>query len=184
VGTKASSRKAKKATTRFQNSLLILAALFASASFETGSTMAQDNKPPVGNTMGDVIGNQGIITQGQIGNNYLFQFIPPTIKIVSQLPPRKLDDGTYEVVVIFRLESQAQANSLLVAIVKEDIIVTPGPLGGFRLTMNGGGAMMVRSGEEQGYVWTKIQTPAKGEWVVGARIATPEAKPRIKIQVD
>lgn len=33
--------------------------------------MAQDNKPP--NTMGDVNNNQGIITQGQVGNNLILQ---------------------------------------------------------------------------------------------------------------
>lgn len=31
--------------------------------------MAQDSKQPPNNSMGDVIGNKGIVTQGQIGNN-------------------------------------------------------------------------------------------------------------------
>ena len=31
--------------------------------------MAQDNKQPPTNSMGDVIDNKGIVTQGQIGNN-------------------------------------------------------------------------------------------------------------------
>lgn len=158
--------------------------------------MAQDSKTPSGNTMGDVIDNKGIVTQGQIGDNYIFDFKPPTVTIVKQLLPRKLDDGTYEAVVIFRIDSQAQANSLLVAIVKEDIIVSPPTPAGvpgislphefFRLNPNGSGGVMMnlRTGEAQGYVFTKIQAPAKGEWVVGARIAKPETKVRIHFEVD
>jgi hypothetical protein len=37
----------------------------------TGGAMAQNDKPP--NTMGNVLNNQGIITQGQSGNNTLIQ---------------------------------------------------------------------------------------------------------------
>jgi hypothetical protein len=36
--------------------------------FLTGVAMAQSEKPPT-NTMGNVINNQGIVTQGQVGNN-------------------------------------------------------------------------------------------------------------------
>lgn len=146
--------------------------------------MAQDSKPPSGNTMGDVIGNQGIVTQGQIGDNYVLQFVPPSVNIVGQLPPRNVGDGTYELQVVFRLDSQAQANSLAVAIVKADVVaiaMRPAP---FIQPNNGGGMMNVQTGENEVYIWTKVQTPAKGEWVIKARVATQDAKPRIQILLD
>jgi hypothetical protein len=45
---------------------LVLAATLISYA---GNAMAQDYKPPQSNTMGAIINNQGIVTQGQFGNN-------------------------------------------------------------------------------------------------------------------
>src|SRR4051794_7981974 len=60
----ASRLKDKPVITAFQNSLLVIALLIGNAS------MAQENK------MGDVNNNSGIVTQGQVGNNYLYQGEP------------------------------------------------------------------------------------------------------------
>jgi hypothetical protein len=38
--------------------------------------MAQSEKPPTGNSMGDILNNKGIITQGQQGNNTIINAPP------------------------------------------------------------------------------------------------------------
>jgi hypothetical protein len=38
-------------------------------SFAARVAMAQNDRPPPNNSMGDVINNRGIVTQGQVGNN-------------------------------------------------------------------------------------------------------------------
>jgi len=68
-------------TTQFRSSPVVLGLLGVMAAGGTVS-MAQDGKPP--NTMGDVINNQGIITQGQKGNNTIIN------------PVRRDADGIYQ----------------------------------------------------------------------------------------
>lgn len=77
-----------------------------------GKIMAQD-KPP--NVMGDVINNQGIVTQGQIGNNTIVQPNPATFNLGAYTTtPRP--DGTFEVVISTELVSQILVKLLYVSV--------------------------------------------------------------------
>lgn len=67
---------------RFQNSCLSMAIAILALEFALGGANAQS--PP--NTMGNIIGNEGIITQGQQGNN----------TIIQGPAARHLDDATKE----------------------------------------------------------------------------------------
>ncbi len=73
------------------------------------------------NTMGPVIGNTGIVTQGQIGNNYIIQNSVPTVSVVGELPLVKNADGTFTKQLILKLETKSPPNGLLVGVKKDDI---------------------------------------------------------------
>jgi hypothetical protein len=80
-----------------RNSLLLSAVLF---SCFQGAALSQDNKPQ-SNTMGPVINNQGIVTQGQIGNNTIVNPIRRDPNGVYQgdtqigsAPPPVIDEAT------------------------------------------------------------------------------------------
>src|SRR5262249_50223933 len=72
-----------------------------------GAAMAQD-KPT--NSMGDIVNNQGIITQGQNGNNYILQFKSPEVRMLEPRKPVQNSDGSFTLELAFRLESQALAH--------------------------------------------------------------------------
>jgi len=145
--------------------------------------MAQD-KPT--NFMGDVTNNQGIITQGQIGDNYIIQFKAPTVRIIGYREPTKNSDGSFTHQLVFRLESQAPANSLLVAVKEEDVLLLPDShsMRGIYVVPVSGGATMGSSGQEQGYLWQKIQSPSRGDYVLNIRASGATVRPRVQIQVE
>ena len=144
-----------------------------------GGAMAQ-------NTMGNITNNQGIITQGQVGNNYLFQFVPPTVHIVGELEPISNKDGTWTRQLIIRLNSQSPANALIVAVARSDFAPTAkvDQMMGFQIMPRGGGVSSIIGGETNGYVWRKLQTPARGEYVVYIQVASLDVKPQIQIGVE
>lgn len=79
-------------TIRSLNSRAVLDLLGVLAAGETA--MAQDNNPP--NVMGNIINNQGIITQGQVGNNTINYgstrlTFDQTVadELASKIPPEK-----------------------------------------------------------------------------------------------
>ena len=72
--------------------------------------------------MGNIYGNQGIITQGQIGNNYIIQEKPPTIELIDSTGPTKNQDGSVSSELRFRIVSRSPANSLIVAVAKADLV--------------------------------------------------------------
>ena len=80
--------------------------------FASGVVMAQD-KPP--NVMGDVNNNQGIVTQGQIGNNTIVQPNPATFTFGAHTV-RPRPDGTFEIVVSSELVSQTLVKLLCVSV--------------------------------------------------------------------
>jgi hypothetical protein len=89
-----------------RNSLLFIA--FLSLCFQ-GEAMSQSN------TMGPVINNQGIVTQGQIGNNTIVQPNPATFTFGAHtITPRP--DGTFEIVVSSELVSQTLVKLLYVSV--------------------------------------------------------------------
>jgi hypothetical protein len=66
----------------------------------TGSTVAQSEKPPT-NTKGNIIANQGIVTQGQVGNNTIVNPVHRDTNGVYQgntkvgsAPPPAIDQAT------------------------------------------------------------------------------------------
>lgn len=66
--------KDSAAITVFQNNLgsaLLGSAVFCTAILSGQTTLAQSDNPP--NTMGPIIDNKGIVTQGQQGNNTIYQ---------------------------------------------------------------------------------------------------------------
>lgn len=148
----------------------------------TGEIVAQE-KPT--NTMGDISNNTGIVTQGQIGDNYVVQYKAPTISIVGSVPPTRNAAGTYDLSLIFRIVSQSPANSLIVA-VREDDIVPGTAISGESLNVfpRGGGVTMMAVGNSNGYLWRKIQTPSAGEYELKLKVRTAEVKPRIQIGVE
>jgi hypothetical protein len=109
----------------------------------------------------------------QIGNNYIIQFKAPTISVIGQLPPMKNPDGTFNLQLAFRIDSQSSANSLLVSIMKEDVV-----RGNFRVLRRESGVTMGSGGEKNGYLWQKIQAPTAGEYVVIATVRSEDVKPR------
>jgi hypothetical protein len=144
--------------------------------------MAQEKQP---NVMGDVTNNQGIVTQGQIGDNYIIQFKAPTISVIGQLPPTKNPDGTFNLQLVFRIVSQSPANRLTVAVMKDDVAIPPnGPsIGSVDVSPRDGIAMQSAS-EQDGFLWRKIQSPSAGEYVVNTKVRSEDVKPRIQLQVE
>jgi hypothetical protein len=66
----------------------------------TGSVLAQSDKPTT-NTMGDVVNNRGIVTQGQVGNNTIVNPLQRDAdgvyqgnKKVGSAPPPVIDRAT------------------------------------------------------------------------------------------
>jgi hypothetical protein len=55
-----------------------------------GQTTTQQG-PAMGNRIGDITGNQGIITQGQIGNNTINQAPEPDLKTISTNTTKNAD---------------------------------------------------------------------------------------------
>jgi hypothetical protein len=66
--------------------------------------MSGNDKPPSNNTMGNISNNQGIITQGQIGNNTINQAPKPDLRFGAQAV-KKNADGTYTETLFVEIES-------------------------------------------------------------------------------
>jgi len=154
--------------------------------------MAQDDKPA--NKMGDVINNQGIVSQGQIGNNYIIVAQkPPSVSIISESPPVKRPDGLFTLTTLIRLTTQFTPNALMVSVNKD--VVAPlltGPSVGRALTMVPavGGAVVQQHGSGTDnttgaaiYV-AGIKSPVAGDYNILTWVKSPDIKPSIKIWIE
>jgi hypothetical protein len=149
-----------------------------------GAAMAQNEKPP-SNTMGDIINNQGIVTQGQIGDNYIIQHKAPKISFVGQLPSTTHADGSESRYLVFRIDGSSPANSLLVAVKKEDVVMPNNPIWpSFQVRPRGGGVLALSRGETDGYLWQRIQTPMLGEYILQTKVNSRDTKPNVNFEVN
>ena len=146
--------------------------------------MAQDKAPPANNTIGEINNNSGIITQGQIGNNYLLSHIPPVIENVRQVGSTRNEDGTHLVELHFSLRSQVPANELLVAVASKDVVPSQGIVApSIKIYPINGGVTFGSQGQHGDYDWVMLRTPPRGEYGVRIRVPRADSKPEIKIEV-
>jgi hypothetical protein len=143
------------------------------------------------NIMGDIDKNSGIITQGQLGNNYILQgMMPPSVQFVRDLETAKDSDGVFTKSVLIRIISQTPANALIAAVRVEDVVngdppMGPGPVGrAFNVNPTGSGVTMGSSWEADGWYYQRIQAPAAGDYIVRARVASESAKPHVGIALQ
>jgi hypothetical protein len=86
------------------------------------------------NTMGPILNNQGIVTQGQTGNNTIINSAPtPAVKILEQIDQRR-GDGTYGKNIHISVISPYPAKKLIVGVKSPDVT-------NIDLVPDGGGAM-------------------------------------------
>jgi hypothetical protein len=86
------------------------------------------------NSMGPIINNQGIVTQGQIGNNTIVNSAPaPTIKILERVEQRR-GDGSYGENIHISVVSSYPAKKLIVGVKSPNVTNVD-------LVPDGGGAM-------------------------------------------
>jgi hypothetical protein len=156
---------------------LSLLTLFAS----TGAAMAQPKS-------GEIINDQGVVTQGQVGKNYIIEHMPPSIQIGESLPTVKNPDGTYTLQSMFRLHAISPPNALVVSVKKEDVAPPQGGsfgiLDSFGFGQNGTGTMVGSSGSTDEYYFQKMQTPGAGEYIVHTKVTSLETKPRLVFRLE
>lgn len=135
--------------------------------------------PPVNGNC-NVFGNDNVNC-----NTFIIQNKPPTVSLVGDLPPIKNSDGTFNLRLVFRIISQGPANSLTVIVKKADVIARNSIDNGLNVGLRvGQSIIMGGSGQNQDYIWQKIQTPTSGEYLITTRVATEDTKPVIQIQVE
>lgn len=163
---------------QYLNKYLLIALTLNDLSLTTNVSDAQ-------NSMGDVNGNNGIVTQGQVGNNYIIiQHPPPSVAIIGTEPIVHNGDATYTWTLRFRLSTDFAANSVLVAIKKEDIVVTNSDHMPFWLGPVGGGVIESTSWANDNYYVNRTRTPISGEYIIRAKVRSPDSKPAIYIGVN
>jgi hypothetical protein len=79
-----------------------------------GTARAQSN-------VREMVNDQGIVTQGQVGSNFIIQHIPASIEIGEALPTLKNQDGSYKLQSIFKLDALSPSRALVVSVRKEDV---------------------------------------------------------------
>jgi hypothetical protein len=140
------------------------------------------------NKVGEIINDQGVVTQGQVGNNFIIQQMPPSIEMGEGLPTVKNQDGTYTLQSIFRLRAMSPSNALVVSVRKEDVAPpqgnTLGILNSFGFSQNGAGTTAGSFGSTEEHYFQKVQTPAAGEYIVHAKVTSLEAQPRLVFQLE
>jgi hypothetical protein len=146
-----------------------------------GTARAQSN-------VRETVNDQGIVTQGQVGSNFIIQHIPASIEIGEALPTVKNQDGSYKLQSIFKLDALSPSRALVVSVRKEDVVPpqgdTLGVLDSFGFSQKGTGTAAGSFGSTAEHYFQKVQTPEAGEYVVHAKVPSLAAKPRLMFKFE
>ena len=82
------------------------------------------------------------------------------------------------------MDTDFAANSILVAIKKDDIINMSKESPAFSLEPVPSGLISGEAGENAKYYLNRIVTPRAGEYIIRATVKSPEAKPEVYIGVN
>lgn len=154
--------------------------------FVTGSAMSADDKKSPSNTMGNILNNQGIVTQGQVGNNTInFGPPPPTLSVIGEakviMPSAPGGTGSYQLTVEIAKESRPQ--SLCVAVRRRPDMMGSRRMGPVMLYPTRGGVTAPSIGGNDEFATVSVDNP-KGQWTVQVSLQNPQTAPEIHFSFD
>ena len=133
------------------------------------------------NSIGNITGNTGIITNNQTGgtntiNNYGPQ--APRYEVLGELPIQKNPDGTFRRVLVINVITAVPANNLFVMVKKAEIV------GGGAIAFSVSpwdGISQATNGYTDDSMWTKVAAPTSGRYTIQMKVRDPDAKPVVTI---